>query len=147
MAADPIFVDANILVYFTFDHFPGYVAARARLAELADAGGTLYTSRQVLREFLSTATRPGFMTPMPEPAQLAHFVEGFEREFEIVEDDRIITALLLELIQTPGARGRQVHDANIVATMRRYGIRNLLTHNTSDFIRYQPWITVLPLVS
>jgi hypothetical protein len=33
-------------------------------------------------------------------------------------------------------RGRQVHDANIVATMRVFGLKNLLTHNPADFARF-----------
>ncbi|MEH2170887.1 MAG: hypothetical protein V7K41_30400 [Nostoc sp.] len=41
--------------------------------------------------------------------------------------------------------GKQVHDANIVATMLVYGIPQLLTHNTSDFARFSGLITVLPL--
>jgi predicted nucleic acid-binding protein len=142
-----VFVDANILVYFTFDHFPWHAAARARLAGLAGAAVTLSTSRQALREFLAVTTRPGFMSPMPTMFFLAQAVQGFERQFEILEDDPEVTALLLELLEEPGARGRQVHDANIVATLRRCGIPNLLTHNTSDFARYRPWITVLPLVA
>jgi predicted nucleic acid-binding protein len=142
-----VFVDANILVYATFDHFPWYAAARDRVGALAAAPASLYTSRQVMREFLAVTTRPGFMAPMPTIAFLTVAVQGFESRFEILEDDHTVTALLLELINKPGARGRQVHDANIVATMRHYGIPNLLTHNTSDFARYQPWITVLPLIA
>jgi hypothetical protein len=57
-----------------------------------------------------------------------------------------VTALRLELLKQPGARGRQVHHANIMATIRHYGIPNLLTHKTADFERYQSWITVMPLV-
>ena len=61
-------------------------------------------------------------------------------------DDSEVTGLLLELLAKPGAQGRQVHDANLVATMRRHQIPYLLTYNTADFDRYQPWITILPLV-
>ena len=32
--------------------------------------------------------------------------------------------------------GKQVHDANIVATMLAHGERRLLTLNTGDFRRY-----------
>lgn len=32
--------------------------------------------------------------------------------------------------------GKQVHDANIVATMLAYDIPCLLTHNTRDFERF-----------
>jgi len=41
--------------------------------------------------------------------------------------------------------GKQVHDANIVATMLVYGIPQLLTHNPSDFARFSGLISVLPL--
>jgi hypothetical protein len=39
-----------------------------------------------------------------------------------------------------------VHDANIVATMQVYGIRQLLTHNADDFTRFSAFITVVPLI-
>jgi len=32
--------------------------------------------------------------------------------------------------------GRQVHDANVVATMLEHGIRRLLTFNAADFRRF-----------
>jgi predicted nucleic acid-binding protein len=108
---------------------------------------TFWTSRQVLREFLAATSRPGFLVPSPPAPFLAGLIEDFGTRFRIAEDDRDVTALLLQLIEKPGARGRQVHDANIVATMLHYGIPNLLTHNPSDFARYRPWITVLPLIA
>jgi predicted nucleic acid-binding protein len=141
-----VFVDANILVYASFDHVEWHSAAQARLSQLGQARLPFWTSRQVLREFLAATSRPGFLAPLPPAPFLARLVEDLETRFRIAEDDRGVTSLLLELIDKPGARGRQVHDANIVATMRHYGIPNLLTHNTSDFARYQPWITVLPLI-
>jgi predicted nucleic acid-binding protein len=124
--ASAVFVDTNILVYFTFDHFPWHTAARAKLTALAGAAVRLTTSRQVLREFLAVTTRAGFMSPMPPPAFLARTMCAFESRFELLEEDEKATALLLELIETPGARGRQVHDANLVAIMRRHGITTLL---------------------
>ena len=41
--------------------------------------------------------------------------------------------------------GRQVHDANIVATMLVYGILPLLTNTTEDFTRFSSFIRLLPL--
>ena len=43
--------------------------------------------------------------------------------------------------------GKQVHDANIVATMQAHGLRRLLTHNTADFARFGALIQVEPLVT
>ena len=73
-------------------------------------------------------------------------VEAFEKQFRVAEDDTAVTARLLELIENPGAQGRQVHDANIVATMRQHQLSLLLTHNGSDFRRYASWVTVIPLI-
>jgi predicted nucleic acid-binding protein len=41
--------------------------------------------------------------------------------------------------------GKQVHDANIVATMLVHGITQLLTQNIADFSRFSSLITVMPL--
>ena len=43
---------------------------------------------------------------------------------------------LLELCGTVQVGGKQVHDANIVATMLTHGERRLLTMNTKDFRRH-----------
>lgn len=39
--------------------------------------------------------------------------------------------------------GKQVHDANLVATMHAYGIDHLLTLNAADFRRFEPRIALL----
>jgi hypothetical protein len=41
--------------------------------------------------------------------------------------------------------GRQVHDADIVATMQAHGLRRPLTHNAGDFARLATIIDILPL--
>ena len=38
--------------------------------------------------------------------------------------------------------GKQIHDANIVATMLRYGVLALLTCNPEDFLRFKTLITI-----
>ncbi len=63
----------------------------------------------------------------------------------VADDGPQVTARLLELMEHIPIRGKQVHDANVVATMLAYDVHNLLTHNTADFARYSDLITVLPL--
>lgn len=145
-AGSPLFVDTNVLVYFTFIHFAEHQPARQRIAKCESLPAVLWTSRQVLREFLAVATQPGFLTPLPPFTFLADAVRAFENQFQVAADDAEVTALLLELAENPGARGKQVHDANIVATLRRHRISHLLTHNITDFRRYAPWVTVVPLI-
>ena len=49
----------------------------------------------------------------------------------------VVTELLLDLCASAPVGGKQIHDANIVATMLAYGERRLLTLNASDFRRYE----------
>ena len=47
-----------------------------------------------------------------------------------------VTDRLVSLCRQTPVGGRQIHDANIVATMLAYGERRLLTFNMADFRRY-----------
>jgi predicted nucleic acid-binding protein len=64
----------------------------------------------------------------------------------VAEDGPTVTGSLLSLLLAVACSGKQVHDANIVATMLAQGITRLLTHNTSDFSRFHAWISVIPVV-
>jgi predicted nucleic acid-binding protein len=52
--------------------------------------------------------------------------------FRIADETRDVTAHLLALLKIYPTRGRQVHDANVVAPMLAYGIDTLLTINADD---------------
>ena len=62
-----------------------------------------------------------------------------------VDTNRLVSEKLGELVQRFSVKGRQVHDANIAATMLTHGLQDLLTHNVVDFARFSPLITVHPL--
>lgn len=142
-----VFLDTNILIYASFSTSAFHQAARSRLNELEADGAIFWTSRQVLREFIASTTRLGAVVPSSTARALAESVRQFERQFEIAEEDASVTAILLELITSRNIQGKQIHDANIAATMQRHGIFRLLTHTTVDFARYTPEINVLPLFS
>ena len=72
-------------------------------------------------------------------------IQFFEQRFQIAEDSPHVTARLLSLLSQVPVGGRQIHDANIAATMQVRGISGLLTHNTADFARFAGIITVTPL--
>ena len=56
--------------------------------------------------------------------------------YEMLEDGPEVTETLLALLQEIPVGGRQIHHANIVATMLAHGERRLLTFNTADFRRF-----------
>ena len=72
-------------------------------------------------------------------------VRRFERIFSIAEDGPSVLTELLRLLDRVSVGGRQIHDANIVATMLAHGINRLLTDNVSDFSRFSSVIEVVPL--
>ena len=53
--------------------------------------------------------------------------------------------MLATLCRDVGVAGKQVHDANIVATMLTYGERRLATFNVKDFRRYGQRVELVPL--
>ena len=145
-AVDAVFVDTNILVYAQQALSPYHSLATAKLHALVSAGHPLWISRQVLREYLAVMSRPGALTaPVPMTALIAD-VQSFQAQFLLAEDGPTITVHLLNLLGSIPCAGKQIHDANIVATMLAYGITKILTHNVGDFTRYAMQISVLPLI-
>lgn len=68
--------------------------------------------------------------------EAAAAVEGFLTAYIVAEDGPDTTAQLLQLVRRVQMGGKQVHDANLVATMLANGITRLLTFNDSDFRRF-----------
>jgi predicted nucleic acid-binding protein len=146
MGADAVFVDTNVLVNANIATAPFHAAALQELRSLRNSGVPLWISRQVIREYLATLSRPQtFSAPQPIFV-LATQVNYFLSNFALAEDGPSVTSNLLTLLTNMPIGGRQVHDANIVATMQAHGITRLLTRNVVDFNRFSGLIQVIPLV-
>lgn len=65
----------------------------------------------------------------------------------LLYDEATVSAELLALVRKHDVKGKQVHDANIVATTLANGIGRLATLNTHDFQRFEDEIALEPLVS
>jgi predicted nucleic acid-binding protein len=140
-----VFVDTNVLVYANQGLAAFHERALRGLAALAGAGAELWVSRQILREYLSAVTRPHGRGPaLPVPLAVQR-VRAFSTTFLVAEDGPAVTERLLDLVERFPTGGRQVHDANIVATMLIEGVSRLLTFNTADFRRFSPLIAIEPL--
>lgn len=130
-----LFVDTNVLVYANVTESPLHEQALGAIQAARKDGQTLWISRQVLREYLVTLTRPQVFAALPRKIVLDQ-VEQFIKQFDVAEDTAAVTEHLIELLADFKLGGKQVHDANIVATMKAYGITALLTHNVKDFERF-----------
>ena len=138
-----MFVDSNVLVYARAIEAPSHQAARERLGRAERQGEPLRISRQVLREYLATMTRPqGWENPLTRQ-QVIDDVRVLIERFDVLEEGPVVTDNLVALCREVPVGGRQIHDANIVATMLAYGERQLLTFNTADFRRYEDRIEIV----
>lgn len=140
-----VFLDTNILLRATPITMPLHQEAASLVASQRATGATIWISRQVLREYIAVTTRPQtFLKPFTADAVAAQ-IHLFERLFAIADDTAAVTANLLSLLREYPTGGKQVHDANIVATMLAYGISTLLTQNIDDMKRFASKISIIPL--
>ena len=131
-----MFIDTNVLVNSRILDAPDHDIARASLERAFQDREPMRISRQVVREYLAVVTRPQIW---PVAITLEGALDDGNRligSFEILEDGPVVTESLIALCREVSVGGRQIHDANIVATMLAHGERRLLTFNTSDFRRY-----------
>jgi len=138
-----VFIDTNVLVMSRIPGAPDHDAARQSLGRAFRAPEPLRISRQVIREYLSVVTRPQTWPMAITHEEALADVSRLIGSFEILEDGPMVTESLVALCREVPAGGRQIHDANIVATMLTHGERRLLTFNTDDFRRYGDRIELL----
>nr|WP_298378441.1 PIN domain-containing protein [uncultured Halomonas sp.] len=136
-----LFIDTNILIYANVMETPFHEQALEAINTARRAGRTLWISRQIIREYLVTMTRPQTFENLPKSKVLKQ-VDQFVEHFHIADDTSAVTDRLVKLIGDFSVGGKQIHDANIVATLLAYDIPCLLTHNVKDFNRFDKIITV-----
>jgi predicted nucleic acid-binding protein len=102
-------------------------------------------SPQVLREYLAAATRLGLTNEHFPLKKVFDNIEIFLKEFRVISDHSSVFLKLMELVKTHATAGKQVHDANIVATMLAHHVTHLLTYNIIDFQRFIGLIQVVSL--
>jgi predicted nucleic acid-binding protein len=98
-----------------------------------------------MREFLACTTRSGMMLEPLDRMEALDHVQGFIEQFEILTDSATTADRLYQLLREVDRCGKQVHDANIVATMLDADVTTLLTANVKDFRRFESYISVLSL--
>ena len=90
----------------------------------------------MVREYLAVVTRPQAWPVSITREDALIGAQRFVNTFEVLEDGPFVTDTLITLCREVVVSGKQIHDANIVATMLAHGERKLLTFNTTDFRRY-----------
>ncbi len=136
------FIDTSVLLTATAVARAGHQAALA-LLEAGFAERSLFLSGQVLREYIAVATRPAAVNGLGLAAVDAL---GNARQFldrsNFLREDEAVRDTLFQLLATVPCAGKQVHDANVAATMIAHRVGLLVTFNPRDFERFVPSIQI-----
>ena len=145
--AEAVFLDTNVLVAATVEAHPSHQLATALLGRIADRAAAVCVSPQVCREYLAVLTRA--------PVEGRTFTNGEALEAltvslegcAVLDETVAVLDGLLDLVARRGVRGRQVHDANIVATMVAHRVTRLATLDSTDFRRFEDLVSLEPVSS
>lgn len=143
-----VLVDTNVLLSATAPLRPLHLPALTVLNDWPNQGVILATSSQVLREYLAVATRPVEVNGLGLGVDDAlSNVAAFRGRMRLLIESEPVWERLGHLIATYGCMGKQIHDANVVATALSSGVPTLVTANIGDFIRFAPELEVIDLAA
>jgi len=136
-------VDTNVMWRRFHAADPAYPTVKQEIDKLLLVGENVCITAQNLIEFQSLATRPvganGLGYSVSEASRMADEMVDM---FSFLPDTPAIYRHWRQLINRYDVKGRQVHDARLVAVMLTYRIANLLTLNGTHFHRFEE-ITVI----
>ena len=143
---DRVMLDTNVLLAATDEGRAEHHDALKVLNDWAAMHTELCTSGQVLREYLSVATRPRVQNGLGlnTPDALGN-VRAIRARSTLLAEDSKVADRLLGLLADVECRGKQVHDANLVATMLVHGIGTVVTMNLEDFARFEQHVSLVRL--
>ncbi|MCI0332834.1 MAG: type II toxin-antitoxin system VapC family toxin [Planctomycetes bacterium] len=140
-----ILVDTNVLLRLVEPAHSQHVVAAEAIGAARDSGYRTLIVPQVVYEFWAVATRPveanGLgLTTIETQLKL----EGLLPTVRVLRDERAIYERWQQVVADHDVKGKQVHDARLVAAMLRHDISHLLTFNAPDFARYSEITVVEP---
>jgi predicted nucleic acid-binding protein len=139
-------LDTNVLLAATDEGRAQHDQALRIVNDWPGRGTTLYTSGQIIREYLAVATRPAEKNGlgMRLPDALAN-ARAFRARTSLLAEDGKVADRLLALLDDVSCGGKQIHDANVVATMLVHGIDTIVTINLIDFARFERQVRLVGL--
>lgn len=142
MAAELWLLDTNVLVAVVDADRDSHAEA----VRLFDDRRPLALTPQILREFMVVASRPREVNGLGlTPKQAAANATAFASSAVTLEEDHRVALRLRQLVDHHHVAGKQIHDANVVATALVHGVRKLVTANPRDFERFGDLIEIVLL--
>lgn len=143
---DRAMLDTNVLLTATDEGRAEHGQALEIVNDWPARGTTLYISGQIMREYLAVATRPAVRNGLGlNLADGLANVHALRRRTSLLAEDGRVADRLLALLNDVACSGKQVHDANVVATMLVHGIDTVVTINLDDFVRFGQHVNLVGL--
>ncbi len=143
-----VLVDTNVLLSATAPLRSLHGAALAVFNDWPNQGIILAASAQVFREYLVVATRPIEANGLGLGLEDAlGNVVAFQGRMRLLQDNEQTWDRLRALIASYRCLGKQIHDANLVATALASGVTRLVTANYGDFSRFSPEMEIIDLTT
>ena len=143
---DRAMLDTNVLLAATDEGRAEHDEALTIVNDWPGRGVALYTSGQIMREYLAVATRPAERNGLGLAlADALANVHAFRGRTSLLAEDGKVADRLLALLDDVACGGKQIHDANVVATMLAHGIDTIVTINTGDFARFGRHVSLIGL--
>ena len=125
-------IDTNILIYLYDVASPHHAAARALLRALFGQGMRFRLAPQVLYEFWVMATRPiadgglGF-----HRVAARREIQDLAARYPMLDDSMVTWDEVIDLAVAEGVVGRRIHDARMIAVMRRHGVADVASFDAA----------------
>jgi predicted nucleic acid-binding protein len=136
MAIVSCLIDTNILLRITRRSDPQHKVVDASLARLASEGTALHFTHQNIAELWNAMTRPIDRNGLGlSAAETNREVIAIEAGMSLLADSEAVCQEWRRIVLEYGIAGVQVHDARLVASMRVYSVKHILTFHDKDFAR------------
>ncbi len=138
-------MDTNILLRYADTGAEQHPLIMEALETLALRQDEVVMVPQTIYEFWSVVTRPADKNGLGwATAKVSTVVDRVSKRFPLLPDMQGVFVNWLELVTRHDVKGKQVHDARLVAAMQTHDVKNLLTLNIKDFERYSELEAVHP---
>ena len=136
-------LDTNVLLSATD---PTRTDHEAALAVVTDDPRVLVVTPQIIRECVAVSTRPIEANGLGADVVTATTnAVRLMSSLRVISEDADAVDRLMTLVRDGRAVGRQVHDADIVATALAHGASTIITSDTRHFARFSDLIEIQEL--
>jgi predicted nucleic acid-binding protein len=129
-----VLADSGVLLRLLEPTDLGHGFAVRSVSTLESNGDVVVITGQNLAEFWSACTRPASARGRlgHDLAETTLRLTKLEGPFGLIIETQQTYAHWRQLVATFGVKGRQVHDARLVALMQSHNIDHILTFNTAN---------------